>query len=128
MNYHFSVKEKQGYLHVRVVGDNTPANVCKWVADGLEACARLKCSRVLVEENLAGKSLSILDTYSIVTEACKTAWPTVTQIAYVDTNPEHDKATLSFAETVALNRGANLKLFPNVEEAEKWLAVTSFSS
>ena len=46
----------------------------------------------------------------------------ISQIAYVDTNPEHDASLMSFAETVALNRGIGMRLFATVAEAETWLA------
>jgi hypothetical protein len=42
-------------------------------------------------------------------------------IAFVDTNPEHDAARMRFAETVAVNRGVRLRVFPTVGEAEKWI-------
>ncbi len=58
------------------------------------------------------------------------SWPTaavrpgliVEQVAYVDTNPEHDSTLLDFIETVAVNRGVRVRVFGTVSEAETWLA------
>jgi hypothetical protein len=124
MKYHFSVTKKQDYLHIKVRGDNAPETVRRWLADGIKACAELKCTRVLIEENLTGKSLMTIDTFALVAEGSKLAWQTVTQVAYVNLSPEQDSEELRFIETVAVNRGLNLKTFNKVEDAEKWLNST----
>jgi hypothetical protein len=121
MKYRFSVTEEKGYLHIKVRGDNTPETVRRWLTDGLKACIELKCSRVLVEENLSGKSLPMIETFSLVGEASKLAWQTVKQVAYLNLSPEQDTKELRFIETVAVNRGVNLKVFTNVKDAEEWL-------
>lgn len=43
------------------------------------------------------------------------------RIAYVDVNEDHNSALMKFAETVAVNRGINIRLFENVHDAERWL-------
>jgi hypothetical protein len=53
--------------------------------------------------------------------ASASVWPAILRIAYVDTNPEHDPKTMKFAETVATNRGVNVRVFSGLEDAEKWL-------
>jgi hypothetical protein len=42
-------------------------------------------------------------------------------IAYVDVNAEHDHARVNFAEDVAVSRGANMRLFASVSDAQRWL-------
>jgi hypothetical protein len=39
----------------------------------------------------------------------------------VDVNNEHSQSDMHFAETVAVNLGVNIKIFPTVSEAEEWL-------
>jgi len=39
----------------------------------------------------------------------------------VDTNPEHDFLDMQFAETVAVTRGINIRMFESPPEAEAWL-------
>jgi len=39
----------------------------------------------------------------------------------VDTNKKHSQSDMHFAETVAVNLGVNIRLFPIVNEAEGWL-------
>jgi hypothetical protein len=43
------------------------------------------------------------------------------RIAYVEGGSEHDPQEARFAETVARNRGVNVRLFWAVEDAEIWL-------
>jgi hypothetical protein len=115
--YEFKFERKPGYLHVRVRGDNTPENVRQSLQDTLAACAAHGCPRVLIEENLAGPSLGTMDIFSIVTQGSEKVSTTVTSIAYVDTNPAHDRQLMRFAESVALNRGVRVKLCSTVAEA-----------
>lgn len=121
MKYELTVVQKPGHLHVSVTGDNTPENVRHCLREVVAACTMHKCSRVLLQEHFVGPSLGIVDVFEIVSEASGSAWPMVTQIAYVDTNPEHDPGLLDFAETVAVNRGVRIRLFATTRDGEDWL-------
>ena len=120
-NYDCAVRVMPTYLHLSVTGDNTPENVRRSLRDVIAACTRHGCTRVLLEEHFAGPSLGTVEIFEIVSEASRNAWPTVAQIAYVDTNPKHDPTMLGFAETVAVNRGVQTRLFATIAEAEAWL-------
>lgn len=125
--YRFTVEPKPGYLHVSVTGANTVENVRRSLRSAVSACTQHACSRLLFEEHLKGPSLGTVPVFEIVSEGSRMAGAVVSQIAYVDTNPEHDASLMSFAETVALNRGVRMRLFATVVEAEAWLAATSES-
>ena len=118
--YRFAVARRSGYLHISVSGENTAENVRRILRDVLDACAQHDCRRVLLEEHLLGPSLEIVEAFEIVSEGSRSARP-IEQIAYVDTNPEHDSSLLEFVETVALNRGVRVRVFAAVSEAESWL-------
>jgi hypothetical protein len=121
MAYQLTVEQKKGYLHIKVSGENSPETVRRYLEEIFSACLRTNCPIVLIEENLQGPGLGVLDIHQIVTEGSKRTWPTVRRIAYVDTNKEHSQPDMHFAETVAVNLGVNVKLFPTVKEAEEWL-------
>ena len=121
-DYSCTVESREGYLHLSIRGENTAANVRRILGDMVAACAQHGPSRVLVEEHLRGPSLGTVEAFEIVSEGSTTARSLVQQIAYVDTNPEHDSSLLKFIETVALNRGVRVRLFSTVREAEAWLA------
>ncbi len=121
MSYVLSVENKEAYLHITVTGDNTPENVANYLSEVRDKCVEHQCSNVLIEENLRGPSLAPSIVFSIITEAATRVWPIVQRIAYIDTNPAHQTETLQFAETVAVNRGVNIRFFSRIAEAEQWL-------
>jgi hypothetical protein len=41
-----------------------------------------------------------------------------------DVNSDHDSSRMKFAETVAVNRGVNVRIFADVREAANWLTST----
>jgi hypothetical protein len=122
MSYVLRVENKGAYLHITVTGDNTPENVANYLSEVRDKCStEQQCFNVLIEENLKGPSLGTSIIYNIVTEAGEQVWPVVRRIAYIDVNPEHNMGSMEFAETVAVNRAVNVRLFPRVLDAQKWL-------
>jgi hypothetical protein len=119
--YQLTVEQKEGYLHIRVSGENSPETVRAYLQEVLSVCLQKNCPIVLIEENLWGPGLGVFDIHQIASEGSKRTWPTVRRIAYVDTNKEHSQSNMQFAETVAVNLGVNVKVFPTVKEAEEWL-------
>ena len=121
MAYQLTVEQKTGYLHIRVSGENSPEIVRSYLQEVFSVCRQRNCSVVLIEEDLRGPGLGVLDIHQIASEGSKRTWPTVRRIAYVDTNKEHSQPNMQFAETVAVNLGLNVRVFPTVKEAEEWL-------
>jgi hypothetical protein len=120
--YQLTVEYKPGFAHFRVTGPNTPETVRGYLMDIYYNCAQNKHPAILVEENLQGPGLRLFDIFEIVSEGSERTWPYIRRIAYVDTNPEHSPPDMKFAETVAVNRGVNMRLFASVADAEQWLA------
>lgn len=120
-SYILTVEERRGYLHIKVTGECTEENVEGYIRDFLRTCGERGCSAALIEEDLKGCSLETLTIFKIVSERSAEARSQMRRLAYVDLNPEHDVDRLRFAETVAVNRGVNFRLFPTVAEAERWL-------
>jgi hypothetical protein len=122
MKFSFVAKQTPDYLHATVTGNNTAENVRRYLAEVIKTCTEQGCTRILIEENLRGPSLGTTDVYALVTEGAQNAPSWLQQVAYVDVNPEHDVGLLAFAETVAVNRGVNVRRFATVEEAARWLS------
>jgi hypothetical protein len=120
MPYAFSAELKNGYLHVQVTGENSPDTIRRYLGDVVQVCAREGCPNVLIEENLAGPRLGIGDVFSIVSEKSADFRPALRLVAYVDVNAT-SAASMRFAETVAVNRGATISVFGTVADAETWL-------
>jgi hypothetical protein len=121
MAYEMRMIHENDYLHVLVTGDNTPADVAGYLDQIRQACAEHGFSKVLIEENLTGPPLRTGDIYDVVTAASAGVAPGIRYIAFVDTNPAHEFAQMKFAETVAVNRGVNVKVFRDVPSAVAWI-------
>jgi hypothetical protein len=120
MNYRFTADLKDGYLHIRVQGENTPSTIRRYLDDILQTCLREGCPNVLIEEDLTGARLGVGEIFSIIHEKSAAFRPVMQLLAYVDlraTNP----ANMQFAEDVAVNRGATMRVFHTVAAAEQWI-------
>jgi hypothetical protein len=121
MSYQLSFERQPGFLHFRVTGDNRRETVAAYFAEVRRTCEQTKCPNVLIEENLAGPSLAMMDVFEVVAKGSERIWPAIERLAYVDVNPEHNAGAMQFAETVAVNRGVPVRFFSSVRDAEEWL-------
>ena len=120
MTYDLTITDKDDWLHATVTGPNTIGNVDGYMQELFEACRKSDCSRLLIEERLEGPRLSTLEVFKVVSKRAEESRGYFMSIAYVDLNAEGDLMT--FAETVAKNRGSQVKVLPTVIEAEDWLS------
>jgi len=116
--YEITIQVREGYLHATVHGDHTPENALRFLREVYEACMKHRIDSVLLEMRLEGPTMGTVNIFSVVQER-STAGRELRRIAYVDGG--RDPAKAKFAETVARNRGVNVRLFATVEEAKKWL-------
>ena len=121
MAYLLTITEEPGYLHFRVAGDNALATVRAYVAEVHATCAQRGCRAILVEENLTGPGLEMLDIFQIVSTGVEETRLLLRKIAFVDLQARSRPGNARFAETVAVNRGLNLRTFATVAEAAAWL-------
>ena len=121
MGYTLTLKAKGSFLHVMVTGENTPENLQKYLAEVYKSCSEGGFSAVLIEENLSGPSLLPVDVYKIITKASAQTSPIVNKIAFVDVDPTHMSSIAALGEAVGRDRGANVRVFRTIEEAESWL-------
>jgi hypothetical protein len=121
MSCSLTADTRPGYLHVKVAGENTRENVLRYLLEVNERCVQRKSHAVLIEESLRGPSLNIAEVFAIVAERSRTVSLPLRWIAYVDVNPEHSKGRMLFAETVAVRRGINVRVFSTIADAEQWL-------
>jgi hypothetical protein len=122
MSYELRVIETPAYLHVRATGTHTPGNARQFLLDAYDACMRLKRTAVLLEMNLTGPGMSTLSLFGVVAERAAEGQQ-LSKVAYVDTSAERSLEHKVFAETVARNRGVNVRFFQSVAEAKEWMKV-----
>jgi hypothetical protein len=118
MAYKLTVEQHPGYVHARVEGERTPENARRFLKESYVACVNSGSSALLLEMNLSGEPLSTTNIFDVIADRAPDGMK-LDRIAYVDST--RDLTEAYFAETVAMNRGVNVRLFPNVAAAAGWL-------
>jgi hypothetical protein len=119
--YTIRIEQKKGYLHARIVGENTPEVTRAYVVDLIDLCRKANCTAVLVEENLEGPRMGAGELYGIVHDLHAEFRSAIHVAAFVDVNPMRSDANMRFVEDASVNRGASVAAFPTVAQAEAWL-------
>ncbi|MFZ3323080.1 MAG: hypothetical protein WA190_11960 [Usitatibacter sp.] len=119
MSYHFKIEENPKYLHASASGNNTAENVLRFLRESYETCMTKQVTAVLLEMKFEGPALDTGSIYSVIAQRSESG-KQLRKIAYV-APPEREVSKSKFAETVAINRGVNVRLFADVDAARKWL-------
>ena len=120
MSYALTILDRPGYLHFIVTGINSRETVAQYLEEVALKCAARGCTRVLIEERLDGPRLGTTDVYVVASSSAPAGAAVFEAIAYVDVNAAG--GLMKFAEDVAANRSAPVKVFASVAQAEVWLA------
>jgi len=121
MLYELFLKEIEDYLEVRIEGERTMAAVITAAREITAICKESNIYKVLIDVREFKGRLELSESYDIISGK----FPKMKnneinlQVAIVD--DVKFKIKYRFFETVAQNRGFNVRLFGNVEKAVKWL-------
>ena len=118
--YSLIIEERKSYLYANVSGEDSMEVSLAYWQEVLDACKRLNYCKILIEEDLEG-SPSTLDYFEFGESLANMVQGLYLKIAFVDRHANHTPDNI-FAELVAVNRGVNVKLCKNIEEAEDWLS------
>ena len=118
MSYQINFEQKDDYVHIVVTGKKNTETIRAFHADICRQRENRGYSRILVEQRLEGPEISTFELYELVAQASQKAAGKYDAIAYVD---ETRDTNLSFAETVAVNRGVAVAAFGSVDAADRWL-------
>ena len=118
--YELTIEEQSHYVHARVVGTRTPENAMRFLREAGEACRRLGRDSLLLEMNLAGPSLGAASVFGVISKSAPSGLM-LRRVAYVEP-PTNEASRAEFAETIAKNRGVNVRLFRDLAAAQAWLA------
>ena len=122
MAYTLTLHEEPRYLHAVVTGANSEEAVKSYMDELLRECVARECSQLLIEEHLRGQRLDAFEVFRVACDGVDHVGNQLRAIAYVDANARGD--LMRFAETVAVNRGLNVAVFPSVGDAQAWLSAT----
>lgn len=84
----------------------------------VESCRKNQCKYILCDERRLHYNLSTSETFDLG-EYYTSYAPSVVRVAIVCSRENLEEA--SFFETVAVNRGLQIRVFTDMEEAENWL-------
>ena len=128
MDFTLSVQEGPGFLQVAVSGIRAMETVLAATRDVLSVCAKNKVEKVLVDVRGLAGGMEIVDLYEVpaIGFAQLERWDVLRQAAIVDRAERQPSA--KFFETVARNRGFNLRVFDDYDAAAEWLSQDSGSS
>jgi hypothetical protein len=117
-NYQLTFEDRNTYLYVRLTGeDSFAASLSYWnkIADQ----AKLRgCEKMLIHENLVGK-VAESEMGEIIRDLLPSGLAEI-QIAFFDENVE-DAAINALGQTLAVDRGANVKIFTSLDDAKDWI-------
>jgi hypothetical protein len=119
VSYQLTIEERPTYVYARADGDLTPANALRFLEEAGAACEKSGRSSVLLDMQLHGPNLNTTSVYDVISQRAA-AGSKLRKIAYVPYEAD-DRSMARFAETVAINRGVNVRLFESVAAAERWL-------
>ena len=122
MSYQLNSEIRTDYLYVEVSGPRTYDNVIAISKEIIKLSISHEASAVLLNISELEGRLSIMDSWSLVTEDLENIRKLnipVKKLALVDTK-EH-KNGYDFFETIAYNRGFLLKVFQEFNNAIEWL-------
>lgn len=123
--YRVVFEEHPGYVQATAVGERSAENVRRFLEDAYQACVERDCSSLLLELRLSGSTLDTTSIFNVISQRAADG-AKLRRIAYVDPLTRN-VADARFAETVAVNRGVNVRLFPDVTTAAQWLSAVGRS-
>jgi hypothetical protein len=119
MSIKYAIEFRDNILRVKATGkDDNLEDVKKYGIAVLEAALSSSCSKVLCDETELEYSLGISDNFESAKFISEQA-PKIGKLAIFCKIEQMEDA--SFWETVAVNRGLQVKVCKSPEEAEEWL-------
>ena len=119
MAYQLTIEERPTYVYARGDGDLTPENALRFLEEAYAACLRSGRRDLLLDMQLHGPDLNTTNVYEVISQRAADGGK-LRKIAYVPFQRD-DRSMAYFAETVAVNRGVNVRLFEGVAAAQRWL-------
>jgi hypothetical protein len=121
MNYELKIIEKVGFAAAILRGVRTPETLLAAAAQATAFCDERNISRILIDLRGMSGGLDTLETYDVAGRELprQKAVRRVLRSAILD-RPENIER-IRFFETVAVNRGLNVRVFADEAPAIEWL-------
>ena len=113
------ISKKPGFLHVQGSGTISPSSMQHFLSRVPDAARDADTQKVLVDARVTQGSLSIMERFEYATRLAEHFRGL--KVAFVLHESLQDPGL--FGESVAINRGGNIRVFTNLEEACEWLGI-----
>ena len=130
MGMDVDIRLEDGFLNVRVAGRFSLEEANDGLVQMFGAVARYRTTRVLVDCRELQGSITTMENFDHVNFAAEMiekfsqrGVSRATRFAYVTVGAFYDPD--KFAETVAVNRGLEVRIFDNIDDALQWLEIDS---
>jgi hypothetical protein len=121
MEFEYEVQAREGYVEATLTGVRTPTTLIAAAEQVTEVCKELKILKVLVDVRRMTGSLDTLETFEVaghqIPQRPMTRQLARSAILDLPVNMER----MHFFETVAVNRGFNVRVFDDETAAVEWL-------
>lgn len=124
MEEYFRISKNPGFLHVQGSKSMSPSGIEQFFLRIPETARDTDTKKVLVDARKAEGSFSTMERFDYGIMLAKHF--TNLQVAIVVHESLRDPKL--FGETVAVNRGANVRVFTNLDGARSWLGIESASN
>ena len=122
MAYNLSVNKEGNVLRVRVTGQRTREAVVRVSKEIMEACLREGTAKLLIDVRQFRGRLALIDDYEVPAKEFFALPPHGGRLeasAVVDMPENADRFV--FFEDVAQSKGFKFRIFPDINQAMKWL-------
>ena len=113
-----SIAEKEGYVRFDYTGEFSQAAGKQCIDAMVEKCRQVQIRKALLDCRQMTGEIPVFEGFMVVLHGRKMR-DVISQTALV--GREDQMFADNFIENVAVNRGVNLKLFTDIEEAIDWL-------
>jgi len=120
--FKLSIEKQKDILHVKVEGQRNYKVLVKITEQIMEACRQNDTHQALVDVRAMGGKLRIWETFRLVTSCFVRVRNRRVLMKAAIVDREDARPRYKFFETVADNRGYNLRVFEDTAEALSWLA------
>ena len=111
-----NINEELGIIEIHSFGEITIKEAAQSMKDCVRISKEKNIDKVLVDASSLTKIPGIVDIFQFFSD-----FPKELTIALVIPQDSFTKDTFSFGENVAVNRGKNVKLFFDLNDAKEWL-------
>jgi hypothetical protein len=118
--YELEIK-KPDYLFIKVKGERTVDSIKEVTKKIAEKCSKQKCMKVLIDVREFTERINFSDIFDLVARDLPNITKNkINKAAIVDI--EGHNFNKEFFENVAVNRGHNVKIFTDINDAMDWLS------